>query len=330
MPASPSERLILDMVRRALTDSHEQRLAFKDFEAVAGPLHMTEPPSPPSPPPKELDDAALRAATAAAQEALVHREPFPDLAEPNLVYPAKTVAQLSEQYRHLTERRARLHATMEAGQARLEATDGLVARRRHRQERSWLQTDLTVGARDIADVDRQLPQLEARMESIRGDQVAKAAWRHRRGEVARQWRELHDEARARIGRRAKAAGAAPSIAGHAAPPASFTAQWEWWSSAVEIERKRLWEGAQTSGDEAPARPKGHDQLGSSLAMRLDVADILGRVQAAETAAERRRQEQQQRVRNPSLDSAYHYPVRQHEQQRSAAQPHMARGPTLSP
>ena len=218
LPATTSERLTLDMVRRALTDSHEQRLALKDFEALAGPLRRTEPSPLPSPQPKELDDAALRAAAAAAKEALVHREPFPELAEPNLAYPGKTVAQLSEQHGYLTERRAHVHAQMETSRVRLEATDGLVARRRHRQERSWWQKDLTVGARDIAEVDRQLPQLEARMHSIRGDQVAKVAWRQRHADVAQRWCDLHDEAGARIGRRVQAAAAAPSIAGHSEPP----------------------------------------------------------------------------------------------------------------
>ena len=324
-----SERLILDMVARALADSHEQRLALNDFESVAGPLHMTEPPSPPSPPPKELDDAALRAAAGTAREALVHREPFPELAEPNLADPAQTVAQLSEQHRHLSERRARLQATMETSRARLEATEGLVARRRHRQERRWLQNDLITGTRDIAEVDRQLPQLDARMESIRGDQISKAAWRHRRAEAARRWRDLHDEACARIVRRVQAAGVAPSIAGHAPPPASFSAQWEWWASAVEVERRRLWEGAETSGDGAPARPTRHDNFGSSVAMRPHAADILGRVDAAQSAAERRREEQRQPARHSRFDSAYQYPVRQHELERSTEQPHLDRGPALS-
>ncbi len=239
----------------------------------------------------------------------------PSRISPNRTSPTqgRTVAHLSEQHRYLTERRARLEAKMETTRARLEATDSLVARRRHRQERSWLQNDLTIGARDIADVDRQLPQLETRMDRIRGDQVAKAAWRHRRAEVARRWRDLHDEACARIDRRVQAAEAAPSIAVHAAPPASFSAQWEWWSSAVEIERRRLWEGAQPSaGWSTCAAETARPTSRRPLAVRPDAADIIGRVDAAEAAAERRREEQRQRVRHTSFDPAYLYPFRQHE------------------
>lgn len=329
IPRTPSERLILDMVGRALMDSREQRLALDHFQKRAGPLRTAEPAPPPTRP-RDLDDAALRAAAAAAQEALVHREPFPDPAEPNLVDPGRTVVQLSEQHQYLTERRARLEAKIETSRARLEATDGLVARRRHRQERSWLQNDLTVGARDIADVDRQLPQLDARMDRIRGDQVATAAWRHRRAEVAGRWRDLHDEACARIDRRVQAAAAAPSIAGHAAPPASFSAQWEWWSSAVEVERKRLWEGAQASEPKATKQPNPKNQGAPSLEIRPDVTHILGRVEAAEMAAERRRERQRQRAGQRTFDSDYGYPVRQYDQQRIAEQEQVARGPTLAP
>jgi conjugative relaxase-like TrwC/TraI family protein len=330
-PASPSERLMLDMVGRALMDSHEQRLALKEFEAVAGPVHETEPPPPPpSQRARELGDAALRAAAAAAKEALVHREPFPDLAEPNLAYPGRTVAHLSEQHRDFTERRARLHAKMETSRARLEATEGLVARRRHRQERRWWQNDLTVGARDIAEVDRQLPQLEARMNSICADQVAKVTWRQRRAEVARRWRDLQDEACVRIGRRVQASAAAPSIAGHAAPPASFSAQWGWWSSAVELERRRLWEDAQPSKSQTPAQAKRHGQPPTALAVRPDVADIIDRVDAAEAAAERRRERQHQRAGKLPVDSEYGRPIsRRYGHQRIAEQEQNVRGPSVS-
>jgi hypothetical protein len=78
------------------------------------------------------------------------------------------------------------------------------------------------------------------VRGIRGDQVAKAAWRQHRAELARRWRDLYDEARARIDRRVQVAAAAPSVAGHAAPPASFSARWDWYSSAVEVERRHLW------------------------------------------------------------------------------------------
>lgn len=328
IPRTPSERLILDMVGRALMDSREQRLALDHFQKRAGPLRTAEPAPPPTRP-RDLDDAALRAAAAAAQEALVHREPFPDPAEPNLVDPGRTVVQLSEQHQYLTERRARLEAKIETSRARLEATDGLVARRRHRQERSWLQNDLTVGARDIADVDRQLPQLDARMDRIRGDQVATAAWSHRRAEVAGRWRDLHDEACARIDRRVQAAAAGPSIAGHSARPASFSAQWDWWSSAVEVERKRLWEDTQPSRNRASAWPKRQGQPPAALAVRPDVADIVRRVDAVEAAAERRRERQRERASRPSFGSDHGYPARLNEQQRIAEQEQAVRGPSLS-
>jgi conjugative relaxase-like TrwC/TraI family protein len=327
IPRTPSEARVLDMVGRALIDSHEQRLALKEFEAVAGPLPRAEP-SPP-PPPNDLDDARLRAAAAAAEAALVHREPFPDLAEPNLVDPGRTVAQLSEQHGFLTERRARLETKMATSRARLEATDGLVGRRRHRQERSWLQTDLNVGAREIADVDRQLPQLETRLERIRNDQVVVADWYRRHAEVARRWRDLHNEACARIERRVQAAAAAPSIAGHPAPPASFSAQRQSWSAAVEVERKRIWEGAQPSKAQTPPQQKRHHHPGSSLGVRPDVADILGRVDDAETAAERRRERQRPRAGRPTFGADHAYPTRLHEQQRIAEQEHLSRGPTVS-
>ncbi len=308
MLASASERLMLDMVRRALTDSHQQQLALKDFEAVAGPLHMTEPPSPPSPPPKELDDAALRAAAAAAKEALEHREPFPDLAEPNLAYPGQTVAQLSEQHSLLTERRTRLEAKLETSRARLEATDGLVARRRHRRERSWLQNDLAVGARVIADVDRQLPQLETRMHRIRGDQVAQGAWRHHGAEIARRWRHLYDEARVRIDRRVQAAAAAPSIAGHTAAPASFSARWDWCSSAMELERRRFWDDAEPSTSQTPTQAARRRQPPTPLATRPDIADIINRIDTSEATADRKREQHRQRARNLASESAYGQPI----------------------
>jgi Ti-type conjugative transfer relaxase TraA len=327
IPRTPSEDRILAMVGRALIHSHEQRLALKEFEAVAGPLPRAEPSPPPSP--NDLDDATLRAAAAAAEDALVHRAPLPERAEPNLVDPGRTVAELSEHHRFLTERRTRLEATMEISRARLDATDGLFGRRRHRQERSWLQTDLTVGARGIADVDRQLPQLETRLERIRTDQVVKAEWYGRQAEVARRWRDLHREACARIERRVQAAAAAPSVAGHPALPASFTARWQSWSAAVEVERKRLWEGAQPSQGQTPPRQKRHDHAGSSLGLRPDVADILGRVSDAETAAERRREPQRPPAGRPTFSPAYQYLARLNEEHRIAEQQHSPRGPTVS-
>jgi conjugative relaxase-like TrwC/TraI family protein len=327
IPRTPSEDRILAMVGRALLNSHEQCLALKEFEAVAGPLPRVEPS--PLPPPNHLDDAALRAAAAAAEDALVHREPLPKRAEPNLVDPGRTVAELSEHHRLLTERRARLEAKVETSRARLEATDGLVGRRRHRQERSWLQTDLTVGARGIADVDRQLPQVETRLERIRNDQLVKADWYRRQAEVARRWRDLHNEACARIERRVQAATAAPSVAGHAAPPASFRAQRQSWSAAVEVERKRLCEGAQPSVGQTPSRHTRHDQAGSPLGVRPDVADILARVDDAEAAAERRRERERPRAGRPTFSPGYEYSARLHEQQRIAEQALVPRGPTVS-
>ncbi len=328
IPTTQSESLTLRLIESALMRSSEQRLALDQFQKLAGRLPAAEPAPSPTPP-KDLNDARLRAEASAAERALSSREPFLHLAEPNLVDPGRTVAQLSEQHQSLTERRARLEATMEDSRTRLASTEGVIARRRHGEERGWLQSDLSRGERDIADIDRQLHQLETRVGAICGDRVAVYGWHRRQAEAARRWRDLYDEACARIDRRVQAAGAAPSIAGHAHRPASFSAQWDWWSSAVEVERHRLWSPSQTSGDGARTQPKRCDQPGSSLAALPDVADIVGRVDAAEAAAERRREKQHQGARQHSFDSADRYPARQYEQQRSAEQS-MARGPTVSP
>jgi hypothetical protein len=317
------------MIESALMESSKQRLAIDQFQKLAGRLPTAEPAPRPTPP-KDLDDPALRTEAALAERVIWHREPFPELAEPNLVDPGRTVAHLSEQRRYLADRRARLEAKMETTRTRLATTEGVIARRRHREERGWLQGDLSRGARDIADIDRQLPQLEARIGAIRGDRVAEDGWYRRQAEAGWRWRHLYDEGSARIDRRVQAAAAAPSIAGHAAPPASFSAQWEWWSSAVEVERKRLWEGAQASEPKATKPPNPKNQGAPSLEIRPDVTHILGRVEAAEMAAERRRERQRQRAGQRTFDSDYGYPVRQYDQQRIAEQEQVARGPTLAP
>ncbi|MBJ7594915.1 MAG: AAA family ATPase [Candidatus Dormibacteraeota bacterium] len=329
IPTTQSESLTLRLIQSALMKSSEQRLALDQFQKLAGRLPAAEL-APPPIAPKDLDDAGLRAAAAAAERALTHREPFPDLAEPNLVDTGRTVVLLSDQHRSLTERRARLEAEMEVNLARLTDTDGLIARRRHREERGWVQGYLSRGRRDIADIDRQLPQLETRMGAIRGDQVAVDNWCRRHADAARRWRGLYDEACARIGRRVQAARAAPSIASHAMPPASFSAQWEWWSSAVEVERSRLWEGPQPAGNQAPAQPKRHGQPATSLAVRPDVAAVVGRVDAAEAAAERRRERQRGRARRPGFGSDHGHSTRVHERQHGAEQEQTARGPRILP
>ncbi|MDQ6846711.1 MAG: helicase C-terminal domain-containing protein [Candidatus Dormibacteraeota bacterium] len=293
IPTTQSESFTLGLIESALMKSSEQRLALDQFQKVAGRLPTAEP-APPPIPPKDLDDAGLRAAAAAAERALTHREPFPDVAEPNLVDPGRTVIQLSEQRRYLTERRARLEAEMEFNLARLTDTDGVIARRRHREERGWVHGYLSRGARDIADIDRQLPQLETRISGIRGDQVAADGWYRCHADAARRWRDLYDEACARITRRVQAAGAAPSIVGHAVPPASFSAQWEWWSSAVEVERSRLWEGGRSVEGCAIPGPKPHDQAATLRAARPGVADLLIRCDEAEAHAEQRRERQRRR------------------------------------
>jgi hypothetical protein len=156
-----------------------------------------------------------------------------------------------------------------------------------------------------------------------------ADWYRRHAEVARRWRDLHHETCARIERRVQAAAAAPSVAGHPAPPASFSARWQSWSAAVEVERKRLFEGAQPSNGQTPPPPKRHDHPGSSLGVRPDVANILGRIDDAETAAERRRERQRPRAGQPTFMPGYHYSAGLDEEQRIAEQEHLARGPTVS-
>jgi conjugative relaxase-like TrwC/TraI family protein len=327
IPTTQAASLTLRLVESALMKSSEQRLALDQFQKVAGRLSAAELALPPTPP-KDLDDAGLRAATAAAERALTQREPFPDLAEPNRVDPGRTVAQLNEQHRYLTERRDRLEAEMEFNLARLTDTDGVIARHRHREERGWVQGYLSRGTRDIADIDRQLPQLETRIGAIRGDQVTVDGWYRRQTEAARRWRDLYDEACARVGRRVQAAGVAPSIAGHAPRPASFSAQWDWWSSAVEVERRRLWDGAQPSKSQTPARPERHGEPRPSLAVRPDVAEILGRAESAETAAERQREKRRQRPGRRTFDYDYGYPARVYEPHHIAEQEQAVRGPSV--
>ena len=328
IPATQSESLTLRQVQSALTRSSEQRLALDQFQKPAGRLAAAELAPPPTAP-KDLDDAELRAAADTAERALIHREPFPDLAEPNLVDPGQTVIQLSEQHRSLTERRTRLEAEMAVDLARLTETDGMIARRRHREERGWVQGDLSRNERDIADIDRQLPQLEGRIGAIRGDQVAVDTWCRRQADAARRWRELYEEGCARIDRRVQAAGAAPTIAGHASRPASVREQSEWWSAAVAVERSRLWEGSRSAANQAQSHTKGHGQPElAPAAVRPDVADIVNRVDAAEATAERRRERQRQRALRFSLDCAYAVRSVSTSQQRSAEQS-KAHGPTAS-
>ncbi|MDQ6846539.1 MAG: relaxase domain-containing protein [Candidatus Dormibacteraeota bacterium] len=333
IPPNQSESLTLAMIERALMDSTEQRLALREFEAVAGPLPAAALPPPPTPP-KDLDDVALRAAAAAAQASLRHREPFPNLAEPNLVDSARTVTELRERHRHLTERRSRLEAGMEAARERLRATDGVLARRRHREERGWLRNDLSRGARDIADIDRQLPQFATRIGRIRDDRAAESGWYQRRADTAWRWRAIYDEACARIDRRVQAASAAPSIAGHAAPPPSFSAQWDWWSSAVEVERSRLWEDAHPPSSDIAGRSDAQHQRRAervpALGKRAEAGDVLRGLDAAEDAAQRKR-ERHRRHAPPS----YGYGHQRHLtgpclDEPLAQQEHSVRGPRMAP
>ena len=330
-PPGTWDTSILDIAEIALRASRDHRLALEQFEAVAGPLPPLEP-APPPPPPQDLDDAGLRAAADAAREDLRSRSPFGDLAEPHLVDRARTVAELSGRYGYLTERRAVLEAHMDAKRTRLESTDGLIARRRHRQERYGLQRDLHLGARDVANIDRQLPELETRLERIRGDQVAIDGWYRRRSDGARRWRALYDEACARIDHRVQAAQAAPSLAGHPAPPTSLSAQRGWQSSAREVEYTRLWDGTEPSPSYAARQPKHQlhrrGQPEPAAGGRIDAADILNRVDAAE----RRREREDLEAPRPTSDRDHdhHYLTRQHEQHRLAQQQHAAHGPSLSP
>jgi hypothetical protein len=329
VPTDASDRRVLDVAATALRESRDHRLALDQFEAVAGPLPSAWPAPPPPPPAQYLDDAQLRAAAAAAREDLRSRSPFGDLAEPHLVDPARTVAELSGRHRYLTERRAVLEAHLEARRTRLEATDGLIARRRHRQERDGLQRDLRLGARDVANIDRQLPELAARLERIRSDQVAMDSWYRLRADGARRCRALYNEARARIDHRVQAAQAAPSLAGHPAPPTSLSAQWGWQSSARDVEHTRLWDGTAPSPSYAAQRPERsrHRQGQPTLAVgkQIDVASVLDRVDSAE----RRRERQVRQTTRPIIDRHHDYLTRQHEQLRHAQQ-HAAHGPTLSP
>jgi conjugative relaxase-like TrwC/TraI family protein len=333
VPADSSDRVGLRIAENALMASREHRLALDHFEAVAGPLPSAGPAPPSQPPPRDLDDAGLRAAAAAAKEALTYGE-RPVLAEPSLVDPGRIAAELSERHRYLTERRAVLDAEMESTRARLAATEGLVGRRRYRQERHWLQCDLSVGARKIADIDCELPALETRLETIRSDQVATDVWYQRRADAARRCYALNDEASARIDRRVQAAASAPLIAGHCAPPLELSARWEWWSSASELERARLWERARPIHRGTAAQPDRRreegDRLAPSVEQRADVAEVLGRLKVAETAAQRRRERPPRRA--PTLDRRHDhdYLSLQQRQQQLAEQEHATRSPRMSP
>jgi hypothetical protein len=333
VPADSSDQVGLRIAENALMASREHRLALDHFEAVAGPLPSAGPAPALQAPPKELDDAALRAAAAAATETLTHAE-RPDLAEPGLVDPGRTVAELSERHRYLTERRAVLDAEMESTRARLAATEGPVARRRYRQERDWLQCDLSVGARKISEIDRQLPALETRLETIRNDQVATDGWYQRRADAARRCYALNDEASARIDRRVQAAASAPLIAGHCAPPLELSARWEWWSSASELERARLWASAgpkrRVTAAQPDRRTEKRDGVAPGMERRADVAEVLGRLEVAETAAQRRRERPPRQASTLDRRYGHDYLSLQQRQQQLAEQEHITRSPRLSP
>ena len=289
IPASSSESLTLGMIQGALTDSREQRLALKEFEAAAGKLPRPERPPPP-PPAENLDDRALVATAEAASKVIRRGEPFPALAEPNLHDPARTAAELHERHRDLTERRAELEVKVTAQRAQLAATEGPIARRRHRHDREERQRQLWVCSRQLADIDQHLPVVEARLSNIRNDQLALDGWHQRKAEVAWRWRELYEEACVRIEHRVQAAEAAPSSAGHPAPPPSLVARSDWWWSAVELEHSRLWEGEQPTDGDAVQRSERGDEALLASARWPDVADTLGRVDEAEAAAARRQRQ----------------------------------------
>ena len=210
----------------------------------------------------------------------------------------------------------------------------MIARRRHREERGWLQADISRSVRAIADIDRQLPELESRLEGICGDRIAVQGWYGRQAEAARLWRELMRRgvrasvAERRPGRRHRRLRATPLL------PSSLSAQWAWWSEAIEVERARLWDGAPTPTGER-ARPRVQrsdpaDQPSRAVDRRPDVADILRRVDAAEDAAQRRRELPQRYTRPPSVAQSLNAPALGNDpaQQHRHAQPH--NGPTMSP
>jgi hypothetical protein len=282
IPASSFESLTLGMIQNSWMRSGEHRLALEKFEAVAG--RLSRPEQPPPPPPESLDDRALVAAAAAAKKIIWDGDPFPDLAEPNLRDPARTAAELIERHQQLRERRAALEVEVATQRPQLTATEGPLARRRHRREREEWQRELWVSSRQLADVDQHLPVVEARLSNIRNDQLALDGWYQRKDDAEWRWRELHDEAGMRIERRVQAAAAAPSTAGHPAPPPSLSARWDWWVSAVELERSRLWEGTQATEAEAVRRSTRGDQAALTSGVRPDVAAMLFVVDEAEAAA----------------------------------------------
>jgi hypothetical protein len=271
------------MIQSALMDSSEQRLALKEFEAVAGTLARPELPPPP-PPAKDLDDRALVAAAEAARRVIGHGDPFPTLAEPSLHNPARTAAELSERHRDLTERRAGLEIAVATKRAQLAATEGPIARRRHRHDREEWQRELWVCSRQVADIQLHLPVVEARLNNIRNDQLLLDDWYRRKAEAGWRWRELYDEAGVRIERRVQAAEAAPTVAGHSVPPPSLIAHGDWWLSAVEVQRSRLWEGEESTEAGAVEWSKRDETNVLASEARPDVASVLVGVDEAEVAA----------------------------------------------
>jgi conjugative relaxase-like TrwC/TraI family protein len=292
IPPSSSERLTLRTIQDAWMETRGHQLALERFEAVAGKLPRPEEPPPPSPP-ESLDDRALVAAAKAAHTVIWHGEPFPTLAEPSLHDPARTAAELSERRRDLTERRAELEVKVATQRAQLAATEGPIARRRHRQQREDWQRDVWVCSRQLAGIEQHLPVVEARLTNIRNDQLALDGWYSRREEACWRWRELHDEAGIRIERRVQAAEAAPSSAGHPASPPSLSARSDWWGAAVELERSRLWEGAQPTDSDEAQRPERGDDAMLVSEKRPDVAAMLAQVNEAEEAAEQRSERQRE-------------------------------------
>jgi hypothetical protein len=273
------------MIQSALMDGSEQRLALKEFEAAAGTLPRPEPPPPP-PPPGDLDDRALVAAAEAARR-VGHGDPFPALAEPSLHDPARTAAELSERHRDLTERRAGLEIAVATQRAQLAATERPIARRRHRHDREEWQRELWVCSRQIADIELHLPVVEARLSNIRNDQLLLDDWHRRKAQAGWRWRELYEEAGVRIDRRVQAAETAPSIAAHPTPPPSLSARWGWWSSAVELERSRLWDEEQPTEAEEVQTSKRSDQAVLGSEVRPDVSAMLVGVDKAAAARQQR-------------------------------------------
>ena len=331
IPASSSESLTLGMIQNSWMQSRGHQLALERFEAVAGKLHRPEPPPLP-PPPEQLDDRALVAAAAAAKKIIWHGDPFPDLAEPNLNDPARTAADLSERHRDLTERRAELEVAVATQRAQLAATEGPLARRRHRHDREEWQRELWVSSRQLADIEQHLPVVEARLSNIRNDRLLLDGWYQRKDEAEWRWRELYEEAGVRIERRVQAAEAAPTIAGHPTPPPSRSARWGWWSSAVELERSRLWEEEQATEAEEVQRSKRGDQAVLGSEVRPDVAAMLVGVDEAEAAAAAAARRQRERDYDAEWEADHYasshvatWASPHHDQEHS-----VSRGPSLGP